>query len=117
MSEIVEYRKKYKMAWMDGISDQRTFQFRRTMTSPQWNVVLCTSYWVPVRCSDTAGQVTASSISCFTVTDCPSHAPVHRRWLGISGCCCTYLEQSVSAHHISVLTSSLQSSSEDLPFL
>jgi len=44
-------------------------------------------------------------------SDCPSHPSLRRRWPGISGCCCTYLEQSASALHLGML--GLQSSSED----
>jgi len=75
MSEIVEYRKKYKMAWIDGIGDQRTFQFRRTVTSPRWIVVLCTSYWVPFM------------LWYRWLGDSAFHQLFHRHWLSVARAC------------------------------
>jgi len=68
-------------------------------------------WWTP-----TAGELwipSTSAIFHYTITDCLPHHPLHRQWPGISGCCCTYLEQSVSARHLGVVTISVQSSSED----
>jgi len=42
---------------------------------------------------------------------------LHRQWPGISGCCRSYLEQSTTTHHLDDLSTSLQSTSEDLPLL
>ena len=76
-----------------------------------WTDTRLSPWWIPP-----GGELWSSSSSViirFIITDCPLHQSLHRQQPIISGCCCCYLEQSSSALHLGILTTSFQSSSED----